>query len=176
MSADLPQGYRRVAGNRVREVIGLDYRELAQGLTIEHRPGRTVTEADNTIITTLSGNAAPIHLDAAYAAHTEWGRILVCSALTLAVVGGMSARSISALTTANLGLTDVRFTHPVFVGDTLYAETEITGRRPSRNRPADGVVTCRTRGINQDGRQVISFTRTFLLPIDPHAMRTLANY
>ncbi|MFJ9844234.1 MaoC family dehydratase [Kitasatospora sp. NPDC101155] len=176
MSADLPQGYRRTGENRVREVVGLGYHDLTEGLTIEHRPGRTVTEADNTLITTLSGNAAPIHLDAAYATHTEWGRILVCSALTLSIVGGMSARSVSALTTANLGLTDVQFTHPVFVGDTLYAETEITGRRPSKSRPANGVVSCRTRGLNQDGQQVTSFTRAFLLPIDPHPIRTLTNY
>lgn len=176
MSASLPQGFRCIGANRVREVVGLGYQDLTEGLTIEHRPGRTVTEADNTLITMLSGNDAPIHLDAAYAARTDWGRILVCSALTLAIVGGMSARSVSALTTANLGLSDVQFTHPVFVGDTLYAETEITSRRPSKSRPADGVVTCRTLGLNQDGRQVTSFTRAFLLPIDPHGIRTLTNY
>ncbi|MFI9157506.1 MaoC family dehydratase [Kitasatospora aureofaciens] len=176
MSTGLPQGYRHVGTGRVREVVGLGYDDLTEGLTIEHRPGRTITETDNTLITTLSGNDAPIHLDAAYAAHTPWGRILVCSAVTLAVVGGMTARSVSGLTTANLGMDDVRFTHPVFVGDTLYAETEITGRRTSRSRPDTGVVTCRTTGHNQDGAPVVTFTRTFLAPLDPHAVRTLTNY
>ncbi|MBD0693924.1 MaoC family dehydratase [Streptomyces sp. CBMA123] len=176
MSAEPPQGYRYVGAGRVREVVGLGYRDLTEGLTIEHRPGRTITETDNTLITTLSGNDAPLHLDAVYAAHTPWGRILVCSAVTLAVIGGMTARSVSGLTTANLGMADVQFTHPVFVGDTLYAETEITSRRTSRSHPDTGVITCRTTGLNQDGAQVVAFTRTFLLPLDPGTIRTLTNY
>ncbi|WP_231873357.1 MULTISPECIES: MaoC family dehydratase [Kitasatospora] len=165
-----------VGEGRIREIVGLGYHDFPEGLVIEHRPGRTVTEADNTLITALSGNTAPIHLDAHYAARTARGRILVCSGVTLAFIGGMTVRATSGLTLANLGLDDVRFENPVFVGDTLYAETEITGRRLSASRPGDGIVTCRTSGLNQDGEQVVTFTRTFLVPLDPDAVRDATNY
>ncbi|ARF83381.1 MaoC family dehydratase [Kitasatospora aureofaciens] len=157
-------------------MVGLGYHDFPEGLVIEHRPGRTITETDNTLITALSGNTAPIHLDAHYAAHTTRRRILVCSGVTLAFVGGMTVRSTSGLTLANLGLDDVKFENPVFVGDTLYAETEITGRRLSKSRPDNGIVTCRTTGLNQDGVRVVEFTRTFLVPTDPDAVRDATNY
>ncbi|MFJ2865324.1 MaoC family dehydratase [Kitasatospora sp. NPDC087314] len=176
MSVTIPLGFRQVGRNRIREVIGIGYDDITEGLVIEHRPGRTVTDADNALITTLSGNQAPIHTDAVYASHTEWGRILVCSAVTLAIVGGMTARCVSGLTTANLGMDDVRFLNPVFVGDTLYAETEITSKRPSLSRPHQGVVTCRTTGVNQGQQPVLTFSRAFLVPIDPGPIRALTNY
>ncbi len=172
----LPSGYRAVGDGRIRETVGLGYHDLHEGLVIEHRPGRTITEADNTLITALSGNAAPIHLDAHYAARISRGRILVCSGVTLSFVGGMTVRSTSGLTLANLGLDDVKFENPVFVGDTLYARTEITGRRLSKSRPGDGIVTCRTEGLNQNGERVVAFTRTFLVPTDPDTVRNATNY
>ncbi|MGW1174810.1 MaoC family dehydratase [Kitasatospora sp. NPDC002543] len=175
-TASLPPGYREISTHRVREVVGPGYHDLTEGLVIEHRPGRTITDTDNTLITALSGNTAPIHLDAHYAAQTPWRRILVCSGVTLTYVAGMTVRGTSGLTLANLGLDDVRFEHPVFVGDTLYAETEVIGRRLSKSRPGEGIVTCRTTGLSQDNERVVGFTRTFLVPTDPAAARGPAHY
>lgn len=172
----MPAGYRRIAEGRYREVVGLGYHELVEGMVIEHRPGRTLTEADNVLMTTLSGNDAPIHTDAHYSGQTEWGRPLVCSSITLHIVGGMTVRSTSGLTIANLGFEQVQFTHPVFVGDTLYAETEITGRRLSRSRPDTGIVTCRTRGHNQDAEAVVTFTRSYFVPINAETVRDRTHY
>ncbi|CAL9677643.1 hypothetical protein SUDANB95_07969 (plasmid) [Actinosynnema sp. ALI-1.44] len=176
VDAPLPPGYRRVATGRVREIVGLGYDELTVGLVIEHRPGRTVTDTDNVLGTLLTGNPAPIHTDAHYATRTPWGRVLVCSSVTLGIVAGMTVRSTSGLTTANLGLDEVRFTHPVFVGDTLYADTEILSRRPSNSRPDDGIVTCATTAHNQDGEQVLRYRRTFLVPRDPDRVRDATHY
>ncbi|MFI1964738.1 MaoC family dehydratase [Streptomyces pathocidini] len=172
----MPQGYRQVTDGRIRENVGFGYDDFRLGLVIEHRPGRTVTETDNLLGTALTGNVAPIHTDAHYSSTTEWGRPLVCSGVTLNIVAGMTVRSTSGLTTANLGLDDVRFENPVFVGDTLYAETEILARRPSQSRPRNGLVTCRTSGLNQDGKRVAVFTRTFLVPTDPDSARAAAHY
>lgn len=121
-------------------------------------------------MTTLTGNCAPIHLDAHYSGHTEWGQPLVCSLVTLSIVGGMTVRSTSGLTIANLGWRDIVLEAPVFVGDTLYAETEIIGKRLSRSRPATGIVTCHTSGFKAPreratGERVLHYTRSFLVPI-----------
>lgn len=176
MDTDLPKGFRRVADGRIRENVGLGYDEFTVGLVIEHRPGRTVSEVDNLLGTALTGNVAPIHTDAHFSAATSWGRALVCGGVTLNLVAGMSVRSTSGLTVANLSLTDVAFTAPVFVGDTLYAETEVTALRRSKSRPEHGIVTCRTSGNNQDGTTVLTFTRTFLVPTELDAVRAATNY
>ncbi|MEU8759862.1 MaoC family dehydratase [Streptomyces sp. NPDC048659] len=176
MSTSVPQGYRRIAEGRYREVVGLGYDELTLGLVIEHRPGRTLTEADSVLMTTLGGNDAPLHTDAHYSSRTEWGRLLVCSSITLHIVGGMTVRSTSGLTLANLGFQEIRFTHPVFIGDTLYADTEVTGRRVSRSRPETGIVTCRTTGRNQRDEAVMTFSRSFLVPLDSVTVRDRTNY
>ncbi|WP_415954376.1 MaoC family dehydratase [Streptomyces sp. KLOTTS4A1] len=176
MSAPLPAGYRRIDTQRIRETIGLGYDDFTDGMVIEHRPGRTVTEFDNLMGTALSGNVAPIHTDAHYSSQTHWGRILVCGGVTLNLIAGMTVRSTSGLTIANLALDAVRFEAPVFVGDTLYAETEVTARRRSKSRPDRGIVTCRTSGHNQDGTQVLSFTRTFFVPTDPDRVRDATHY
>ncbi|MBT2505891.1 MaoC family dehydratase [Streptomyces sp. ISL-98] len=171
-----PAGYRQIAEGRYREVVGFGYDELREGMVFEHRPGRTVTETDNVLMTMLGGNDAPIHTDAHYSSTTEWGRPLVCSSITLHIVGGMTVRSTSGLTVANLGFEEIRFPRPVFVGDTLYAQTEITGRRRSKSRPRNGIITCRTTALNQDSAQVITFTRSFLVPLDADTVRDTANY
>ncbi|WP_455351336.1 MaoC family dehydratase [Streptomyces sp. SYSU K217416] len=176
MRSDLPQGYRLIAEGRIRENVGLGYGDLAVGMVIEHRPGRTVTEFDNLMGTALTGNAAPVHTDAHFSSNTEWGRILVCGGVTLNLLAGMTVRSTSGLTVANLGLDGVRFEAPVFVGDTLYAESEILARRLSKSRPENGIVTCRTSGRNQAGTRVLLFTRTFLVPTDPETVRAATNY
>ncbi|MDX3321183.1 MaoC family dehydratase [Streptomyces sp. ME03-5684b] len=171
-----PTGYRKIAEGRYRETVGLSYDEMTEGLVIEHRPGRTITDADNVLMTTLGGNDAPLHTDHHYSRHTAWGRPLVCSSIILHIVGGMTVRSTSGLTIANLGFDQIRCAHPVFVGDTLYAETEILERRRSRSRPTAGLVTCRTTGHNQDHLAVMTFTRTFLVPLDTDAVRDRTHY
>ncbi|WP_432135079.1 MULTISPECIES: MaoC family dehydratase [unclassified Streptomyces] len=176
MSAGLPHGYRRIGEARVRENVGLSYEELVPGLVIEHRPGRTILEADNLIGTALSGNVAPLHTDAHYSGRTRWGRILVCSGVTLNLVGGMTVRSVSGMTSANLAIDQVRFTAPVHIGDTLYAETEILTRRVSERRPDTGVITCHTTAHNQAGTSVLAFTRAFLVPLDADAARNATRY
>ncbi|WP_310718882.1 MaoC family dehydratase [Streptomyces lydicus] len=176
MNPGLPHGYRLIGEDRIRESVGLSYPELAPGLTIEHRPGRTVTELDNLLGAALSGNVAPIHTEAHYSSQTQWGRLLVCSGVTLNLVAGMTVRSISGLTTANLAVDQVRFTSPVHIGDTLYAETKSLTRRTSESRPDTGVITCRTTARNQDNTSVLAFTRTFLVPLDAEAARNATHY
>ncbi|MER6105634.1 MaoC family dehydratase [Streptomyces sp. NPDC001832] len=176
MTPGLPHGYRQIDDDRIRESVGLSYPELAPGLVIEHRPGRTVTEVDSLLGAALSGNVAPIHTDARYSSQTRWGRILVCSGVTLNLVAGMTVRSISGLTTANLAVDQVRFTVPVHIGDTLYAETKILTRRTSESRPDTGVITCHTTAHNQDNTSVLAFTRTFLVPLDADAARDATHY
>ncbi|MEV6955219.1 MaoC family dehydratase [Streptomyces sp. NPDC051183] len=176
MSTVLPHGYRAIAEERIRESVGLSYDELAPGLVIEHRPGRTVTELDSLLGAALSGNVAPIHTDAHYSSQTRWGRILVCSGVTLNLVAGMTVRSISGLTTANLAVDRVRFTAPVHIGDTLYAETRILTRRASESSPGTGVITCHTTARNQTDTNVMAFSRTFLVPLDADTVRDATNY
>lgn len=159
-----PVGYRRVGENRFREVVGFCYEDLIVGAVIEHRPGRTVTEMDNVLMSMLSMNAAPLHIDAAYSEKGMWGRPLVSSLVTLSIVGGMAARSTSGKTVANLGWDNIRLPGPVFVGDTLYAESEITGKRLSKSRPGAGIAHCRTTGTKSTGEVVLVFERSFLVP------------
>ncbi|MFJ9080298.1 MaoC family dehydratase [Streptomyces sp. NPDC102278] len=176
MSTSLPHGYRAISDDRIRESVGLSYGELTPGLVVEHRPGRTVTELDSLLGAALSGNVAPIHTDAHYSSQTQWGRILVCSGVTLNLVAGMTVRSISGLTTANLAVDRVRFTAPVHIGDTLYAETRILTRRPSESSPGNGVITCHTIARNQTDTDVMAFNRTFLVPLDADTVRDATNY
>jgi len=128
-----------------------------------HAGGRTISEADNTWFTLLTSNTHPIHVDAEYAAATEFGRPLVVSTLTLAIVTGLSVDDVSRNAVANLGWDDVRLTAPVFAGDTLHAESVVEEVRPSKSRPGQGVVRVMTRGYNQRGEEVIVFRRTILV-------------
>jgi acyl dehydratase len=128
-----------------------------------HAHGRTITETDNTWFTLLTSNTHQIHVNADYASRTEFGRPLVVSTLTLAIVTGLSVPDISQNAVANLGWTDVRLTAPVFAGDTLYAESEVLEVRPSRSRPNQGLVRVRTRGYNQRDETVMTFERTVLV-------------
>jgi itaconyl-CoA hydratase len=169
LRAGMPSGYRQVAGSRYREVVGFYYEELAIGTIVEHRPGRTVTELDNVLMSMLSMNASPLHIDAAYCAQGPWDQQLVSSLVTLSIICGMSVRSTSGRAIANLGWDHIRLTGPVFVGDTLYAESEITGKRMSGSRPEEGIVSCRTSGIKSSGEVVLTFERSFLVPTSAHA-------
>lgn len=162
------QTSRTVGDKRYREDFGRCYEDFEIGAIYEHRPGRTISEADNTWFTLLTMNQHPIHFDAAYAAKTEFKRLLVASPLSLAIVTGLTVSDISQKAIANLGWTDIRLTAPVFVGDTLYAESEVLDKRDSRSRPTQGIVKVATRGLNQDGVEVMSFSRSILVPKRGH--------
>jgi itaconyl-CoA hydratase len=176
MSLQDIRAYKKVGERRFREVLGLYYEDVVVGEIVEHRPGRTVTEADNLWQSLLALNPNPLHIDAAYAEKTEWGRPLVSSLVTLSIVTGMSVNSTSARTIANLGWDEVRLLAPVFVGDTLYAESEFLEKRLSRSRPNQGLVTCATRGIKADGTVFLTFRRTFLVPTREHGVDEAAGY
>jgi acyl dehydratase len=138
--------------------------ELIVGDVYEHRPGRTVTEADNVLFTTLTMNTQSLHLDAAFAATQEFGERLVNSLFTLSTVVGLSVADLTEGTTvANLGFSDIRFPAPVLIGDTLTAETEILDKRASTSRPGQGVVTFEHRGTNQRGAMVCTARRAALV-------------
>ncbi|WP_430334636.1 MaoC/PaaZ C-terminal domain-containing protein [Rhodococcus sp. ACT016] len=162
MDEPLP-AYREVAPHRYRETSGLYYEDFVPGDVFEHRPGRTITDTDNIWMTLLTMNTQPVHFDAAYAERTEWGRLLVDSTLTVAILTGMSVRTVSAKVVANLGWDRVRATAPVFAGDTLYAESRVLSKRESQSRPTQGIVTVETTGRNQRGDVVMTFERTMLI-------------
>jgi itaconyl-CoA hydratase len=175
METMLP-AYKPVGERRYRETSGLYYEDFESGDVFEHRPGRTVLDVDNTYFTLLTLNVQELHFDAAYAAETEWKKPLVDSTFTLALLTGMSVRTVSAKVVANLGWDKVKATHPVFAGDTLYAESTVLSKRESKSRPTQGIVTVSTRGINQDGIEVMSFERTMLIYRRGHSPEEAANY
>ena len=144
------------------------YEELEVGAVYRSRFGRTVLEADNVWFTLLTLNTNPIHFDAAYAATTQWERPLVDSTFTLALVTGLSVSDVSERG-VNLGWREVLLPAPVFAGDTIRAETEVLAKRGSRSRPGHGIVTVRTRGLNQRDEVVIDFERTIMLPLQDAA-------
>ena len=162
-------GVKQVGPQRYREDLGRYYDDFEVGAVYEHRPGRTITEADNTWFTLLTMNTHPLHFDHAYAATTEFGQPLVNSTLTLAIVTGMSVSDTSQKAIANLGWQDIKLTAPVFVGDTLYAESEVLAKRLSQSRPGQGIVTVRTLGKKADGTVFMSYERSFLIPLRSHA-------
>jgi itaconyl-CoA hydratase len=160
----------RVGEKRYRESYGRYFEDFTVGDIYEHRPGRTISEADNTWFTLLTMNQHPLHFDREYARHTEFGQPIVNSALTLAVVTGMSVSDVSQKAIANLGWTDIQMPAPVFNGDTLYAESEVLEKRESRSRPTQGIVTVQTRAYKADGTLVMTFRRTMLIPKRGHAV------
>jgi itaconyl-CoA hydratase len=146
---------------------GRYYEEFALGDTYKHWPGRTITATDNTWFTLLTMNQHPLHFDEEYAKGTEFGKPLVNSALTLAIVAGMSVADVSQKAIANLGWTDIVMPAPVFNGDTLYAESTVLEKRESKSRPSQGIVTVATRAWKQDGTTVMTYKRTVLVPKRP---------
>jgi len=145
--------------------VSRSYDELEVGAVYRSRFGRTVLEADNVWFTLLTLNTNPIHFDAQYAATTEWGRPLVDSTFTLALVTGLSVTDVSERA-VNLGWREVSLPAPVFAGDTIRADTEVLEKRESKSRPGKGIVTVRTRGLNQGDEVVIEFERTIMVPLD----------
>lgn len=156
-------GVKEVGPRRFRETFGRSFEDFVVGDTYEHRPGRTITDADNVWFTLLTMNTHPAHFDYEFAKKTEFGKPLVCSPLTVALMVGMSVSDISQKAVANLGWDNIRMTHPMFPGDTLYAESEVLEKRESKTRPEQGIVTVKTTGKNQNGDIVCTFNRTMLI-------------
>jgi itaconyl-CoA hydratase len=140
---------------------GRFFEDFEIGDVYQHPLGRTVSEADNTWFTLLTMNTNQSHFNAQYAAHSEFGRPLVVSTLTLAIAVGQSVTDVTQNAFANLGWNDIRLPAPVFAGDTLWSESTVLARRESASRPHAGIVTVRTRTTNQDGVDVCTFERTF---------------
>jgi acyl dehydratase len=162
--------HKEIAPGRYRETFGRCFEDFEEGDVYEHRPGRTISEADNTWFTLLTMNQHPLHFDAAYAEKTEFGQMVVNSALTLSIVAGMSVSDVSQQAIANLGWNDIRLTAPVFVGDTIYAESEVLSKRESSSRPTQGIVTVRTTGRKADGTVIMTYERTVLVPKRGHSV------
>jgi acyl dehydratase len=139
------------------------FEDFTVGDVYRSEVGRTVTETDNLLFTMLSLNTNELHFNEEAAKETEWGRILVNSTFTLALVLGLSVADTSQAGAVNLGWTEIRLPHPVFIGDTIWSETEVTSARASESRPTHGIVGVRTRGLNQRSEVVCEFARSFLI-------------
>jgi itaconyl-CoA hydratase len=146
-----------------KEWRGRFLEDMEIGDVFRSRVGRTITETDNTWFTLLTMNTNQMHYNVEFAARTEFERPLVVSTLTLAIVLGLSVADTSENAVANLGWNEIRLLRPVYAGDTLWAETEVTAVRESKSRPSCGIVGVRTRGVNQRSEVVIEFTRLFML-------------
>lgn len=164
------QQWKEVGPNRYRETFGRYFEDFKEGDVYEHRPGKTVTEYDNHLFTLMTMNTHPMHFDAEYAKHSEFKQNLVVSPYTLAILIGMSVTDCSQKAIANLGMEEVKFTAPVFAGDTIYGESEVLKKRLSQSRPTQGIVTIRTIGKNQRGEMVCTFIRNMLIPTRGHAV------
>lgn len=156
-------GVIEVGPQRYRENFGRYFEEFTVGDVYEHRPGRTITETDNIWFTLLTMNTHPLHFDSEFAARTEFGKPLICSPLTVAIMTGQSVSDVSQKAVANLGWKDIRLLKPLFAGDTLTSETEVLEKRESEKRPEQGIVTIKTYGKNQHGEVVCDFVRVMLI-------------
>lgn len=162
---DMPDSGRTIVAS-----YGRYLEDFEIGDVYEHRPGRTITDADNIQHSLLTMNKHPVHCDHAYAEKSEFGKPLVNSTLTLAIITGMTVDDISAKAIANLGWRDVKLTAPVFPGDTVYARTRILDVRESKSRPNQGVLTTYTEGYKADGTVFLSFERSCMIPKRGHAV------
>jgi itaconyl-CoA hydratase len=167
---------KEVGPRTYRETFGRYFEDFRAGDIYQHRPGRTITQYDNIQFTLLTMNTHPLHFDEEYAKHSEFGRCIVCSPLTVALMVGMSVTDVSQKAIANLGWTDIKLTHPLFAGDTLYAESEVLDKRESKSRPDAGIVSVKTRGSNQAGVLVCEFQRTILVMRRGNETEAKANY
>ena len=167
---------KKISKDVFRETFGRYYEEFEVGHKYEHRPGRTITETDNQWFTLLTMNTHPLHFDAEYAKASEFGQPLVNSTFTIAVIVGMTVTDVSQKAIANLGWDQISLTAPVFVGDTLYAESEVLAKRESKSRQNAGIVTIRTWGKKSDGTIVTEFDRKMLIPFQGHGVEDKINY
>ena len=150
---------------------GRVFEDFEVGDVYEHPLGRTVIEADNIWFSGMTMNTNPIHFDGEYASRTEFGRRLMNSCFTLALVTGQSVTDLTQNAVANLGWDEVRLPHPLFEGDTVYSTSEVLETRESKSRPTVGIVRVRTTGVNQHGVPVIEFKRTFMVYKRGHVPR-----
>ena len=164
------QNVKQIGPNTFRETFGRYFEDFEVGHIYQHRPGRTISEVDNTWFTLLTMNTHPLHFDAEYAKASEFGKLLVNSAFTVSLVVGMSVSDVSQKAIANLGWKEIKLPAPVFVGDTLYAESEVLKKRESKSRPTAGIVTVRTWGKKSDGTAVCEFERIMLIPKRGHGV------
>ena len=146
--------------------LGRFFEDYEVGDVYQHPFGRTISEADSTWFTLLTCNTNQNHFNAHLAESNPitGGRIIVNSGLTVALVLGLSVIDMSQNAVANLGWTDIKLTHPVYIGDTIYAESVCLDKRESSSRPEMGIITMKTRGLNQDGDEVVSWLRTVMIP------------
>jgi itaconyl-CoA hydratase len=170
------QNWKQVGPQRYRETFGRYFEDFHVGDVYEHRPGKTVTEYDNHLFTLLTLNTHPMHFDAEFAKASEFKQNLVVSPYTLALLIGMSVTDCSQKAIANLGMDEVKFTAPVFVGDTLYGESEVLAKRESASRPGQGIVTIRTIGMNQRRDMVCTFKRNMLIPARGNAVEDKVDF
>ena len=170
------QNIKQVGPHTFRESFGRYYEDFEIGHIYQHRPGRTISETDNTWFTLLTMNTHPLHFDAEYAKASEFGRPLVNSAFTVALVVGMSVSDVSQKAIANLGWKEIKLPAPVFVGDTLYGESAVLDKRESNSRPTAGIVTVKTFGKKSDGTIVCEFDRTMLIPKRGHGVEDRVAY
>ena len=149
---------------------GKYFEELEVGQIYQHEPGRTVTETDNLLFSTMSLNMQPLHIDAEFAGKAQFGQILVNSMFTLAVVVGVSVKDTTLGTTVgNLGFEETRFPNPVFIGDTIRTQTEVVAKRESKSRPEWGIVTFKHIGTNQRDEVVCTCVRNGMMLKKPQA-------
>jgi acyl dehydratase len=170
------QNIKQIGPQRYRETFGRHFEDFQVGDVYEHRPGRTITQTDNIWFTLLTMNTHPMHFDEEYAKASEFGRCIVCSPFTVALMVGMSVTDVSQKAIANLGWSDIKMTHPLYAGDTLTAESEVLDKRESKSRPGAGIVTVRTDGYNQDRTLVCTFSRTMLIAKQGHSVEDKVGY
>ncbi|RYF84142.1 MAG: MaoC family dehydratase [Comamonadaceae bacterium] len=170
------QTVKQVGENRYRETFGRYYEDFNVGDIYEHRPGRTITQNENIWFTLLTMNTHPMHFDEEYAKHSEFGKCIVASPFTVGLMVGMSVTDVSQKAIANLGWSHIKMTHPLFAGDTLYAESQVLDKRESGSRPNAGIVSVSTTGLNQDGKVVCTFERTMLIAKRGFNVEELAGY
>ena len=170
------QNIKQVGPHTFRETFGRYFEDFEIGHIYQHRPGRTISEVDNTWFTLLTMNTHPLHFDAEYAKASEFGKLVVNSAFTVSLVVGMSVSDVSQKAIANLGWKEIKLPAPVFVGDTLYAESEVLEKRESKSRPTAGIVTVRTWGKKSDGTVVCEFDRNMLIPKRGHGVEDKVAY
>ena len=148
--------------------FGRTFEEFSTGDVYRHEPGRTITESDNQLFSLLTMNHNPLHIDAHYSERTQHGQRVVVGLLILSVAVGMSVPDVSGKAIANLEYEEVRHLAPVFVGDTIYAETTVLDTRASTSKPDRGIVHVETRARNQHGVDVLSFRRRVMIPKAGH--------
>jgi len=149
--------------HEMREKFGLYYEEFIIGDVYKHWPGKTIFESDNNLFTLITMNPHPVHFDTEYCKGHQYGKILVVGTLVFSLVASMTVSEISGKAIANLEYEFVKHEGPVFIGDTLYSETEILDKRESKSKPDRGIVYVETRGVNQNGDIVLRFRRKVLI-------------